>query len=865
MPARSQQTVNRKSESTSRMTSYKRTVITIDVQKLEAGVRSLLSGPRPIVLVFACLAAFFIGKHYTPIHDAADWVGTFHYFYASIEKGVIPLWNPYSQTGTPFYTYYQPFGLLEPVNLLIALTKAVTHVRSLTAYLLDYLFRYFIFILGTYYVIKVVVSSSRTAVLFSMILACACFPMFMRQNGALNSFFLVPFITFFVLLFSKETDNGKRWFYCLVISYLCALSLTIYIPSGTLFYLALLLLSVFLFRLVRLQDIVRLLGHRTSPLWLSLSVVVAVLVALPVAALYYDFSNGNEIFPSVRILQKNGNHLVHLFASDLAADPLSTDMTNNLRVSCTIWNVVGLGLEPLIGAFREASSQEVMSEIRLYAGLFTVFCVIYAIKAGQRFAWMFLILAIAALFTATNFSQSVESQATPIQKAIITAFPLLGKVEVMQNIGALFMFCFVVVGAVGFQRLVGVTSRTIWKTMGILLSLVLIAKVAALVLVTWKFKFLIYDFQLDFLSIYHPVQILVALLGTALFFAATIWAGNYILNRLKLRNIQTAVIVIAFLDLLFFDLFHANHFQQTSLFGQQDVISKKHFRYYNRAVRREPMLDRTEGFLNYRVPLTQPRAPFHSFFGHEIYMNRKSAFPTLTGALLHAETSGVDRGTVNYDHFYMTTHYYDYLANVSLDRQAVTSNIITPIINFFPADAVCLAQSKYEVVDTINRKPGYYLAERILIENGDAKGSRSIDYTDFFDPGKYLTPDDTTAIDFADAILQERPWRVFSAYTVNRDTPNELDLTVRAPTDGYLYFGDGYSKHWKAFVDRQQAKIYRTNINFKSVYLTEGEHHVRFVYDPVFFRYSVYAYLLGNLLCLAVIITHAGRQRRPER
>ena len=63
--------------------------------------------------------------------------------------------------------------------------------------------------------------------------------MFMRQNGALNSF-LTPFLIYFILLFFEESDNKKKDFIFLLRHICFALALNVYIPSGVMFSLVVL-------------------------------------------------------------------------------------------------------------------------------------------------------------------------------------------------------------------------------------------------------------------------------------------------------------------------------------------------------------------------------------------------------------------------------------------------------------------------------------------------------------------------------------------------------------------------------------------------------------------------------------------------
>ena len=126
----------------------------------------------------------------------------------------------------------------------------------------------------------------------------------MRQNGALNGSFLIPLITYFLLIFLREANNFKKGFYFFVASYLFALALNIYIPVMTIAYLLFFLISVFLFRIAKFREMLEFINRRSSLLWVTAAIVVVILISLPVWALYYDFHNKSEMFPSVRIFQK---------------------------------------------------------------------------------------------------------------------------------------------------------------------------------------------------------------------------------------------------------------------------------------------------------------------------------------------------------------------------------------------------------------------------------------------------------------------------------------------------------------------------------------------------------------------------------
>ena len=82
-----------------------------------------------------------------------------------------------------------------------------------------------------------------------------------------------------------------------------------------------------------------------------------------------------------------------------------------------------------------------------------------------------------------------------------------------------------------------------------------------------------------------------------------------------------------------------------------------------------------------------------------------------------------------------------------------------------------------------------------------------------------------------------------------------LSIKINAPEDGYLYYSDGYSKYWKGYVDNNEVKIEKANINFKAVYISEGTHIVKFIYEPTIYKYSLFLYVLGNFIFICALLT----------
>lgn len=61
---------------------------------------------------------------------------------------------------------------------------------------------------------------------------------------------------------------------------------------------------------------------------------------------------------------------------------------------------------------------------------------------------------------------------------------------------------------------------------------------------------------------------------------------------------------------------------------------------------------------------------------------------------------------------------------------------------------------------------------------------------------------------------------------------NYVDLTVNCNEDSYLIFSDTYYPGWHAYIGGIETKIYKTNGIFKGIYLSKGDHFIRFRFLP---------------------------------
>lgn len=76
---------------------------------------------------------------------------------------------------------------------------------------------------------------------------------------------------------------------------------------------------------------------------------------------------------------------------------------------------------------------------------------------------------------------------------------------------------------------------------------------------------------------------------------------------------------------------------------------------------------------------------------------------------------------------------------------------------------------------------------------------------------------------------------------------NSLKLHVKAETAGFLVLSEIYYPGWRAFLGQREVPIYKTNFAFRGLFVPEGEHDIKFIFDPSSFK-------MGSALSLASLL-----------
>jgi hypothetical protein len=85
-----------------------------------------------------------------------------------------------------------------------------------------------------------------------------------------------------------------------------------------------------------------------------------------------------------------------------------------------------------------------------------------------------------------------------------------------------------------------------------------------------------------------------------------------------------------------------------------------------------------------------------------------------------------------------------------------------------------------------------------------------------------------------------------------------LVLRAHPGSAGWLFVSDTLFPGWRVYVDGIEERIYRADLAFRAVFLTEGPHEVRFSYEPAGFRVGLW-FGLASLLAAAGFLGGRGR------
>ncbi len=91
---------------------------------------------------------------------------------------------------------------------------------------------------------------------------------------------------------------------------------------------------------------------------------------------------------------------------------------------------------------------------------------------------------------------------------------------------------------------------------------------------------------------------------------------------------------------------------------------------------------------------------------------------------------------------------------------------------------------------------------------------------------------------------------------ITKYTDENIELNVSASGNNFLFVGNTFVKGWKAFVNGNETKIYKTNHGYLGLIVPKGKHKILVTYSPDSFYISKYvALVLSSLVIVGLILS----------
>ena len=171
--------------------------------------------------------------------------------------------------------------------------------------------------------------------------------------------------------------------------------------------------------------------------------------------------------------------------------------------------------------------------------------------------------------------------------------------------------------------------------------------------------------------------------------------------------------------------------------------------------------------------------------------------------------------------------------------------------NFYSNFSVAFVGRKYQVLENTEFLPRFSLIYDYAVVNGPQEALNRI-LSSGFKPG--------------DSVFLEEDPGISMAYangevSLIKNIANEKILSIKSSKQAFLIVRENYHPDWKCYIDGKQEKVYKSNYIFYGVFIPEGKHEVRFVYESKIFNISCLLSFIGFLCFLGVVASFIIRRK----
>ncbi len=542
-----------------------------------------------------------------------------------------------------------------------------------------------------------------------------------------------------------------------------------------------------------------------------------------------DSANDGELFPLLRIIQKAGG-FKRIMASEIGSDILKSEFTNHLGVFISYGDLANLIFPDIRASLPYFSQRNIVSEIRLYMGIIPfMLCIIGYFFTKSRYRHLAAILLGILLINMFSFYGVDGKRFNFLQDVFSALFPPLEMIEVREAFGGFFLMYMCMLASMGFRVL---TDHQLLHDLLDRRFYMIIAGCACIglikVIVPWFYgKRVVIASTMDFLVLIE------------MYFFCVV---SYLVKKKIVRDKIFYLVIFStiFIELFIYNVKVANH----------SLIS---FDYYNQYIKK------TYTFQQYDTPKNR--------YAFQHYREPLPASPSVAYGENIIRTKGAMSAGNNHSMF-TTKRFYDYYTHVPLEMQMLLSGISFPIIQFYKKNRVKVATGPKEVLAYFSRAPASEFDHSLFVETVKDGADRVHGFSEVKNLNQYTNLPYLNRINIFNWIkvnniapqvarlrMKLKDFLNTKEYSIHVTgfSPNQIEIHVDNTEDGYLLYSDGWSKYWQAFDGNRELPVRVANYNFKAVFLEKGSHSLRFVFNPLHYKFGLMAYCIGSLGTIGII------------
>jgi hypothetical protein len=568
---------------------------------------------------------------------------------------------------------------------------------------------------------------------------------------------------------------------------------------------------------------------------LLLAIFIFLAMSLPsLSVAFKDTSSGGEMFPMQRIIQMNDLRFKRIMASDIETSSLSDKFVREKANFAVYGNIVNL-FYPDLAAVKNLFLSRILysSELNLYIGivslLFSIIGLLYYRSPFRYVSLFMLIIIFVNIFSFITYGN--EDSYNWLQEIFNTAFPFLKMIRIRYLVGIYLVLYLCNLTGMGLALMLNRETwdflvRNKYRQIIAICIFVILLKIS----ITW------FAWEKILFAYSHDIFVILQLIV----FGALI----YLLH--KNRNFLFRLFPVLMVALILTDLYLYN------LNNLTERVHDKSSTFDFVDIKHTPE-DKTT-FQYFRAPFSFP--PITSF---------QENIEKIKGAISRGQNHSI----------FTTKRYYDFVTHVPLEHQSALNGMLYPIIQFFPTNRVVPVSDKKELLN-LYATNGADLAPYWLFVEDPTNQSiplRQLDNFSQYEDVEWLNQPylfySQAAAYYAYYAGSRNDVRQFLespfwSIQVTRYSLNEIGIHIKNNLDGYLYYNDGWSRYWRAFDGDRELPVLIANYNFKAVFLTRGDHHIRFIFVPVHYKVALLAYYSGLFSVVIAIGFFFLRNRQKD-